>query len=473
MVGRRRGQRYSRRSLVASMSSIRRDPDAPGKMITRRGGFLDRVDQFDADFFGISPREAASMDPQQRILLEVSWEALENAATRRPPDGTRGGVYLGISNSDYGRALFAQPDVLDIYASTGSALQHRRGPAVVLPWVAWAGIAIDTACSSSLVALHLACQGLRLRECDLALAGGVNLILTPEMNICFSKARMMAPDGRCKTFDAGSRRLRPRRGLRRRGAATPVRCAGRRRPHPRGDARQRCQPGRTQRRPDGAQRAGAGSRHPRSASGGRRRPPNEIGYVEAHGTGTPLGDPIEVGALGAVFGPGRDRGRPLAVGSVKTNIGHLEAAAGIAGLIKVILALQRGTIPPHLHFADRQSAYRLGGVCRSRCRLKQYRWPSEGGPPTGRGQFVRFQRLQRPCDPGGGAGSRDQPKTANPDRPLHVLALSARERPVAWRARAAIRGGADGRHRRLPTSATPPMLVGRISIPGWRWPARR
>lgn len=181
------------------------DPDAPGKMITRHGGFLDGVDRFDADFFGISPREAASMDPQQRLFLEIGWEALENAGQSPAAlGGSRTGVYLGISNSDYGRALLAQPERIDAYAGTGGAYSIVPGRLSYFLGLQGPSIAIDTACSSSLVALHLACQALRLRECDLALAGGINLILAPEMNIGFSKARMMAPDGRCKTFDAAA-----------------------------------------------------------------------------------------------------------------------------------------------------------------------------------------------------------------------------------------------------------------------------
>ena len=181
------------------------DPDQPGKMTTRHGAFLANVDQFDAEFFGISPREAASMDPQQRLILEVGWEALEDSG-RSPMGlgGARVGVYLGIANNDYGRALFARPELIDAYFSTGNAYSVAAGRLSYHLGLQGPSLAIDTACSSSLVAVHLASQALRLGECDLALAGGVNLILTPEMNINFSKARMMAADGRCKTFDAAA-----------------------------------------------------------------------------------------------------------------------------------------------------------------------------------------------------------------------------------------------------------------------------
>ncbi|MEO8152057.1 MAG: beta-ketoacyl synthase N-terminal-like domain-containing protein [Rhizobacter sp.] len=326
------------------------DPDAPGKMTTRFGGFLKDVDQFDAEFFGISPREAASMDPQQRLLLQVSWEALEDAGHASASlAGTRTGVYIGVSNNDYGRALFAHPELIDAYFSTGNAYSVVAGRLSYFLGVHGPAVAVDTACSSSLVALHQACQALRLGECDMALSGAVNLILTPEMNINFSRARMMSPDGRCKTFDAaadgyvrgegcavlvlkrlsdaqaqGDRVLAVVRGsaLNQDGRSGGLTA-------PNGPAQ------------EAVVRAALESAQVSAAS---------IGYVETHGTGTPLGDPIEVGALGAVLGEGRAASNPLPIGSVKTNIGHLEAAAGMAGVIKVVLALQRREIPPHLHF---------------------------------------------------------------------------------------------------------------------------
>ncbi|WP_286851135.1 polyketide synthase, partial [Hydrogenophaga sp. 70-12] len=181
------------------------DPDAPGKMTTRHGGFLDGVDRFDAEFFGISPREAASMDPQQRLLLEVAWEALESAG-QAPGElaGTRTGVYMGVGNNDYGRAIYRHHELIDPYFGTGNSYSVASGRLSYVLGAQGPAVTVDTACSSSLVALHLAVQGLRLGECDTALVGAVNLMLTPEMNINFSKARMMAADGRCKTFDAAA-----------------------------------------------------------------------------------------------------------------------------------------------------------------------------------------------------------------------------------------------------------------------------
>jgi acyl transferase domain-containing protein/SAM-dependent methyltransferase len=334
-------QRWSLKELYAS------DSDQPGKMTTRYGAFLTDVDQFDAEFFGISPREAASMDPQQRLILEVGWEALENSG--RPPSALGGanvGVYLGIANSDYGRALFAHPELIDAYFSTGNAFSVAAGRLSYLLGLQGPSLAIDTACSSSLVAVHLACQALRLKECDLALAGGVNLILTPEMNINFSKAKMMAADGRCKTFDAAADGYVRGEGcamivLRRLSEALedrdPILAVVR------GSAIN--QDGRSGglTAPNGpAQEAVV-----RAALANAGVDASAVSYVETHGTGTPLGDPIEAGALGAVFS---DRVEPLLIGSVKTNLGHLEAAAGMAGLIKVVQSLRRQAIPPNLHF---------------------------------------------------------------------------------------------------------------------------
>ncbi|MDX2205388.1 MAG: beta-ketoacyl synthase N-terminal-like domain-containing protein [Hyphomicrobiaceae bacterium] len=326
------------------------DPDAPGKLVTRFGAFVDGIDSFDAEFFGISPREAASMDPQQRILLETCWHALEDAGIAPGSlRGTRTGVYLGISNGDYGRALLRHPELIDTYVSTGNAYSVAAGRLSYVLGIHGPSIAIDTACSSSLVAIHLAIQGLRNGECDLAVAGGINLVLTPEMNISFSKARMMAPDGRCKTFDAAADGYVRGEGcglvvLRRlsEAIASGERVLG----IIRGSAVN--QDGRSGglTAPNGpAQEAVL-----RAALENAGVAPRSVGYVEAHGTGTPLGDPIEVGALCAVLCADRTPESRLLIGSVKTNIGHLEAAAGVAGVLKVVAALARREIPPNLHF---------------------------------------------------------------------------------------------------------------------------
>ncbi|MEW6405184.1 MAG: beta-ketoacyl synthase N-terminal-like domain-containing protein, partial [Chloroflexota bacterium] len=324
------------------------DPGTPGKVTSRWGGFLDGIDLFDPQFFGISPREAARMDPQQRLLLEVAWEALENAFI--PPTslaGTRTGVFVGISSYDYSRLQFDDPERIDAYAGTGNAHSIAANRLSYVFDLRGPSMAVDTACSSSLVATHLACQSLRNGESDLALAGGVNLILTPELTITFSQARMLSPDGRCKTFDAGADGYVRGEGC---GVVILKRLSDAMRDGDtilaliRGSAVN--QDGRSNglTAPNGLAQQDVIRQALRDADVA----PQQIGYVEAHGTGTPLGDPIEISSLRAVLDGEGSNGRVF-VGSVKTNIGHLESAAGIAGLIKSVLALQNESIPPHLH----------------------------------------------------------------------------------------------------------------------------
>ena len=340
------------------------DPAQPGKMYTRHGGFVRDVDRFDPAFFGISPREAVSLDPQQRLLLEVSWEALERAG--QSPEklvGSRSGVFVGISTNDYGQ-LFAKmddPSRLDAYVGTGNSLSVAAGRLSYVLGLQGPSMAIDTACSSSLVAIHLACSSLRNRECELALAGGVNLILTPELTINFCRARMLATDGRCKTFDAAADGYVRGEGagmivLKRLSDA--VAAGDRILAVIRGSAVN--QDGRSSGLtvPNGP----AQQTLLREALAAARVSPGDVGYIEAHGTGTSLGDPIELQAVAEVFGEGRTSDTPLVVGSVKTNFGHLEAAAGIAGVAKVVLALQHGEIPPHLHFHAMNPHIETGGA---------------------------------------------------------------------------------------------------------------
>ena len=328
------------------------DPAAPGKIVTRWGGFIEHVDQFDAHFFGISPREAARMDPQQRLLLELTWEALEDAGqVREHLAGTPTGVFIGISNNDYGRIQFNDLDRIDAYAGTGNALSIAANRISYVFDFRGPSIAIDTACSSSLVAVHQACNSLRSGESTLALAGGVNLILSPAITINFTKAGAMAPDGRCKAFDA-----RADGYVRSEGAGVVVlkplsRALADRDPIYaviRGTAVN--QDGRS----NGLMAPNPQAQEAVLREAYRRAEvsPGDVQYVEAHGTGTLLGDPIEAKALGAVLALDRPLNRPCLLGSVKTNLGHLEAAAGIAGLIKVALALQHREIPPSLHFEE-------------------------------------------------------------------------------------------------------------------------
>ena len=326
------------------------DPKAPGKIAARRGGYLDDVAGFDAGLFGVSPREALSMDPQQRLMLETTWQALERAGLA--PEGLAGadvGVFLGLCNSDYflrvaGRGL----DTLDNYLASGNAPSVAAGRVAYSLGFSGPAITVDTACSSSLVALQMACRSLRANESRVALAAGVNVICAPEIAISLSRGGMLAPDGRCKSFDASAdgfargegcgvlvlKRLSEARADRDqilaviRGAAVNQDGRSGGLTMPSGPAQQAV---------IAAALADAGLQ------------PADIDYVEAHGSGTSLGDPIEVRALAAAYGPGRTS--PLLVGSAKSNIGHLESAAGIAGVMKAILALRAGRLPKSLHFS--------------------------------------------------------------------------------------------------------------------------
>jgi acyl transferase domain-containing protein/acyl carrier protein len=327
------------------------DPEKPGTMATRYGGFVRDVDRFDAQFFGIAPREAASMDPQQRLLLEVAWEALEHAGLSADRlAGSRTGVFVGICNSDYYQMLLeADPAAQDAYVATGGAHSVAAGRLAYVLGLQGPNLAVDTACSSSLVAVHLACRSLRAGECRVALAAGVNLILAPHVTVLLSRGRMMAPDGRCKAFDARADGFVRAEGC---GVVVLKRLA---------DALADGDPvlaviRGTALNQDGRSNGLTAPNGPsqeavlREALADAGLAAADVGYVEAHGTGTSLGDPIELQALGAALGAGRPADRPLLVGSVKTNLGHLEAAAGVAGLIKTVLALQHGEIPASLHF---------------------------------------------------------------------------------------------------------------------------
>ncbi|HWA08532.1 MAG TPA: polyketide synthase, partial [Opitutaceae bacterium] len=329
------------------------DPDAPGKICSRRGAFLDEVDRFDAAYFGLSPREAAAMDPQQRLLLEVAHEALDSAGRlgdRHDENST--GVFVGLTNNDYGQLLKAAAGdrPLDAYYVTGNAPNAAAGRISYLLGLRGPSLTIDSACSSSLVSVHLACQSLRAGECALALAGGANLILAPEASAALSRARMLAPDGRCKTFDAAADGYARGEGC---GLVVLKRLGDAQRDGDcvlaviRGSAVNQDGPSSGFTVPSGA----AQRKLLRAALAAAKLAPAEIDYVEAHGTGTALGDPIEVNALAEILGAQRPADRPLLLGSVKTNIGHLESAAGVAGLIKAVLSLWHRELPAHLHFS--------------------------------------------------------------------------------------------------------------------------
>lgn len=325
-------------------------PGAPGKVYTREGGYIEHVDTFDAAFFGITAREASTMDPQQRLLLEMAWEAIEHAGIAPASlKGTPTGVFVGVTSADYACLQLEQnqlPD--DPYFSSGAALNACAGRVSYVLGLQGPCMAVDTACSSSLTAIHLACSALRNRECDAALAGGVNLMLATWPHVTLAAAQMVAPDGRCKTFDASADGYVRGEGC---GMVVLKRLSDAQKAGDRvlavirGTAVNQDGASSGFTVPNGVAQQALIRRTLAAAGIG----PDEIDYVESHGTGTALGDPIEAGALGAVLGKAAGRTQPLLLGSVKSNIGHLESAAGVAGLIKLVLAMGHGRIPRTLH----------------------------------------------------------------------------------------------------------------------------
>lgn len=395
------------------------------------GGFIDEIDQFDPEFFGISPREAELMDPQQRILLEVAWESLENAGC--PPDklaGTKTGVFVGISNTDYSR-MMAGPQLTDAYFGTGAALSiaaNRLSYFLDLRGPSWS---VDTACSSSLAAVHQACQSLNHGECNLAIVGGVNLIIAPELTMAFSQAGMMSPAGRCKTFDESADGYVRGEGcgvVVLRQLADALRKGDNLLAVIKGSAVN--QDGRTNglTAPNGpAQQAVI-----REALRNAGVKPSEVTYVEAHGTGTALGDPIEMSSIKEVLCQGRKPDEVLWVGSVKSNIGHLESAAGMAGLIKVVLALNNGEIPPHLHLKKLNPHISLEGEP-IRIPVSPQPWSGQGKSAGNRARIAGISSFGF-----GGTNAHlileegEPPASAHePDgRPLQILTMSARTEPA-------------------------------------------
>ncbi len=401
------------------------DPDAPGKMITRRGGFLSDYDmtRFDAGFFKMSPAEARSLDPQQRLLLEVSWEALEDAGI--PPHTLRGGrtgVYVGICCDDFRIMKSGDLSQLHLYTATGSLFSCASGRLSHFFGFQGPNFPVDTACSSSLVSLHLACQGLRNRDADVSLAAGVNMMITPDMFVYFSKLGAISPDGVSKSFDASANGYGRGEGC---GVVVLKRLS---------DAMS-----------DGdrvlALIRGSGVNHDGTSSsftapnGAAQQElmcevmedagifPDQISYVEAHGTGTPLGDPIEVRAIGEVYGKRDDS---LIIGSVKANIGHLEGAAGIASAIKTILALTHGIVPPQVHFQN-PSPHIPWDDLPIRVPTEPIPWPRDNAPRiaginsfgfSGINAHMLMEEAPRQLS------VVRRPSVA--DRPLHILNISAK-----------------------------------------------
>ena len=346
------GEYPGNRFRFASIASFSPDAVKRGMIASRRGGFLPDLDQFDADFFGISPREAVLLDPQQRLLLEVAYEAAEDAGIPLGKlSSSRTGVFIGLWNSDYERCIFDLSRDLDFYTTTGGGRYPASGRLAYFLDLRGPNLTVDTACSSSLVAIHLACASLRSSESEMALAGGVNVILRPEITLSYSAARMLSPEGRCKFGDAAAD------GYVRSEGAGIIFLKTLSRAVADGDSIYAVIRGSAVNN-DGRSSGSliAPSREGqedmlRTALRDAGVAPQEVDYIEAHGTGTLAGDPVEIAAISSVVARG-SRTQPCMVGSVKTNLGHTESAAGAAGLIKVALSLQHGAIPASLHFRE-------------------------------------------------------------------------------------------------------------------------
>ena len=409
------------------------DPELAGKMYTRYGGFLEHLKDFDSQFFGIAAKEAQSLDPQQRLLLEVTWEALEHAAINpQHLAKTLTGVFLGISTHDYFQYLACrEAQEIDAYMVSGNANSTASGRLSYLLGLLGPNLAVDTACSSSLVAVHLACSSLRNQECRVALTGGVNRLISPEITINHSRARMLSADGRCKTFDARADGFVRSEGC---GMVVLKRFSDAQADGDRILAIIRGtgmnQDGRTSGLtvPNGPSQQAV----IRQALANGKVDPAQVSYVEAHGTGTSLGDPIEMKALGAVFAETHSPANPLLLGSAKTNIGHAEAAAGIAGLIKVVLQLQHQQIVPLVHF-QRPNPYINWSDLPVQVPTEVMPWSVNGTPRiagvssfgfSGSNAHMVVEEAPDPVNEGQSTGN--PPEADKTERPLHLLALSAK-----------------------------------------------
>jgi len=400
------------------------DPEALGKTYVRQGAYLDAVDEFDAELFGISPREAVALDPQHRLMLMTMWEALERAGIA--PDSLRGtatGIFVGTSENDYAQRRLYGGDfaAIEMYDGTGSGVCFGAGRLAFLFGAQGPTLSLDTACSSSLVAIHLACQSLRSRESALAVACGVHLTLAPEVNLFLARAQAVAPDGRCKTFDASADGFGRGEGC---GVVVLKTLAEAQRAGDPilaviyGSAVNHDGPSSGLTVPNSAAQVALVRQALRNA----RRTPAEIQYVEAHGTGTKLGDPLEVNALAEVFAPGRTT--PLYLGSVKTNVAHLEPAAGMAGLLKTILAFQHEEIPPHIHL-NHPSPHIAWESLPFVVNTKPHAWPRTTAPRLAGISSFGMSGTNAHLIVGEAPLSSATP-SSTVERPLHLLTLSAK-----------------------------------------------
>lgn len=408
-------------------------PDAtvPGKMYVKRGAFIDNVRGFDPYLFGITPREAVAIDPQQRLLLEVSWEALENAGIA--PDSLRGsdvGVFVGITNDDYAARcrIWSELGSIDNFTFTGVARSVASGRIAYAFDFRGPAVQLDTACSSSLMAVHQACRSLSWGECEVALAGGVNLMLSPATTISLCKLNVLSPDGVCRAFDAGANGYVRGEGG---GIVVLKRLSDAKADNDsifaviRGAAVNHDGSSNGIAAPNGAAQRKLLERALIAADLDRRR----VSYVEAHGTATTLGDFTEASALGEVYGRERPADRPLYIGSVKTNIGHLEAGAGVASLMKTALMLRHGAIPPSLNFAEPNPRIPWDEFGMA-VPVTPVRWDRPDGPRIAgvsafgvSGTNVHLILEEAPAAEAAKDGS-------DAVRPYHVLALSANDRPA-------------------------------------------
>ncbi|MFZ4850711.1 MAG: SDR family NAD(P)-dependent oxidoreductase, partial [Caldilinea sp.] len=416
------------RRLLAGFDAVRALPEPRLRDIQHsqdsaapRGAFLDRVDGFDPAFFGISPREVVVMDPAHRLLLETAWHALEDAGiVPAALFNQEVGVFIGGGTSNYLELVKASGAGRELYTATGNVASTAAGRVSYLFGLTGPNVAVDTACSSSLTAIHQACQSLRLEECSAAIAGGVNLIVDQDVTEMFANGGMLSEDARCKTFDAAANGYVRGEGA---GLVVLKRLADARQDGDRilavirGSAINQDGPSGGLTVPNGPSQ----ERVIRRALADAGLHPSEVGYIEAHGTGTPLGDPIEVRALGKVFA---ERELPLYIGSVKTNIGHLELAAGVAGLMKLVLSLQHGLIPPHLHL-HRLNPYIEWESLPIQVPTALTPWPAQL-PRIGGVSSFGFSGTNAHVVVEAPPPQQDVPQSGM-ERPLHLLTVAARD----------------------------------------------